>query len=42
MTYGRALEAIAQDEIDVFFDLIGLKVEDITFYTPIIQMSIYE
>lgn len=42
MTYGRALKAIAQDEIDVFFGLIGLKIEDITFYTPVIQMSTYE
>lgn len=39
---GGIAKAITQDEIDIFFGVIGLSVETSAFYTPIVQMTTFE
>lgn len=42
ISYGGAVTAIAEHEIDIFFGVIGLSVERTPFYTPIIQLFKFE
>lgn len=41
-TYGGIVKAIAEDEIDVFFGLIGFVAERSSYYSPVIQLTTYE
>lgn len=41
-TYGGIVKAIAEDEIDIFYGILGLTIERAQYYTPIFPLNRYE
>lgn len=41
-TYGGIVKAIAEDEIDIFYGILGLSIDRIPYYTPILPLNRFE